>query len=133
MAAEVGASLLVLPWNDAAAVEQAFAEHGDEIAAVITEPIMGNGGGMLPAPGYLERLRELTRERRRAADLRRGAHRVPGRSRVARRSLYGIEPDLTVLAKAVGGGFPVAAVGGTREAMAVVSEGPHDARRHLQR
>ncbi len=122
MAAEVAQSLLVLPWNDVAVVEQAFAEHGDEIAAVITEPIMGNGGGILPAPGYLERLRELTR----AAGALLIFDEVLTGFRVGRecaQGLFGVEPDLTVLAKAVGGGFPVAAVGGTREAMAVVSEG----------
>ncbi len=122
MAGEVADSLFVLPWNDPAVVERAFAEHGDEIAAVITEPIMGNGGGILPAPGYLERLRQLTGDA--------GAFlifdEVLTGFRVGRecaQGLFGIEPDLTILAKAIGGGFPVAAVGGTREAMAVVTEG----------
>jgi glutamate-1-semialdehyde 2,1-aminomutase len=122
MAGEVASSLLVLPWNDPEAIDRAFAEHGDEIAAVITEPIMGNGGGMPPAPGFLEHLRERTRE---AGSLLIFDEVLTG-FRVGRegaQGLFGIEPDLTILAKALGGGFPVAAVGGSRSAMAVVSEG----------
>jgi glutamate-1-semialdehyde 2,1-aminomutase len=122
MAGEVAGSLLILPWNDTAAVEAAFAEHGDDIAAVITEPIMGNGGGMLPAPGYLERLREITRAAGSLLifdEVLTGFRVGPGGAQ----ALFGVEPDLTVLAKAVGGGFPVAVVGGTRAAMEVVSEG----------
>jgi glutamate-1-semialdehyde 2,1-aminomutase len=122
MAGEVAGSLLILPWNDAAAVEAAFAEHGDDIAAIITEPIMGNGGGVLPASGYLERLREITRAAGSLLifdEVLTGFRVGPGGAQ----ALYGVEPDLTVLAKAVGGGFPVAVVGGTRAAMEVVSEG----------
>jgi glutamate-1-semialdehyde 2,1-aminomutase len=122
MVQDVAGSLLILPWNDIAALERAFAEHGRRIAAAITEPVMGNGGGIMPAPGYLERLRELTREA--------GAFLIFDEvltgfrvGRACAQGLFAIEPDLTILAKAVGGGFPVAAVGGTREAMAVVSEG----------
>ena len=122
MAGVVADSLLVLPWNDVDAVDRAFAEHGGEIAAVVTEPIMGNGGGLPPAPGYLEHLRERTR----AAGSLLIFDEVLTGFRVGRecaQGLFGIEPDLTVLAKAVGGGFPVAVVGGSRSAMAVVSEG----------
>jgi glutamate-1-semialdehyde 2,1-aminomutase len=122
MVDEVAGSLLILPWNDVAAIERAFAEHGSEIAAAITEPIMGNGGGILPVAGYLERLRELTRAAGSLLifdEVLTGFRVGPGGAQ----ALFGVEPDLTVLAKAVGGGFPVAVVGGTREAMAVVSEG----------
>jgi glutamate-1-semialdehyde 2,1-aminomutase len=122
MPQEVADSLVILPWNDVAAVEAAFADRGDEIAAVITEPIMGNGGGILPREGYLQALRDLTS--------RHGAYLIFDEVLTGFRvgpagaqGLYGIRPDLTVLAKAVGAGFPVAVVGGTREAMAVVSEG----------
>jgi glutamate-1-semialdehyde 2,1-aminomutase len=122
MAGEVAEGLLILPWNDSAVVEAAFAAHGDEIAAVITEPIMGNGGGILPRAGYLERLRELTRDAGSFLifdEVLTGFRVGPGGAQ----ALFGIDPDLTILAKAVGGGFPVAVVGGTRDAMAVVSEG----------
>ena len=122
MPAEIADGLLVLPWNDTAALERAFDEHGAEIAAVITEPIMGNGGGLLPQAGYHVALRDVTR--------RHGAllifDEVLCGMRVASggaQQLFAIEPDLTVLAKAVGAGFPVAVVGGSEAAMAVVTEG----------
>jgi glutamate-1-semialdehyde 2,1-aminomutase len=115
-------TLIVSRWNDVEAVERAFAEHGHEIAAVITEPILGNGGGIMPGAGYLERLRELTEES--------GAllifDEVLTGFRVDRGSaqgLLGVRPDLTVLAKALGAGFPVAAVGGRREILELVSQG----------
>jgi glutamate-1-semialdehyde 2,1-aminomutase len=118
----VGDSLVVATWNDVVLLEQAFAEHGDELAAVICEPIAGNAGGLLPTPGYLERMRELA--------TRHGAvlifDEVLTGFRVARgcaQELLGVTPDLTVLAKAIAGGLPVAAVGGSRAAMAVVAEG----------
>jgi glutamate-1-semialdehyde 2,1-aminomutase len=115
-------TLIVCRWNDVDAIEGAFSEHSDEIAAVITEPILGNGGGIMPEAGYLERLRELTRES--------GAllifDEVLTGFRVDRESgqgLLGVVPDLTVLAKALGAGFPVAAVGGRREFLDLVSDG----------
>ena len=57
---QIGETLAVAPFNDIATLERIFAERGDEIAAAIIEPIMGNGGGVFPIPGFLERLRELT-------------------------------------------------------------------------
>ena len=65
---EIARLTLALPYNDLAAVEAAFAAHPDAIAAVIVEPIVGNAGCILPAPGYLAGLRELTAQPRRAAD-----------------------------------------------------------------
>jgi glutamate-1-semialdehyde 2,1-aminomutase len=122
MPAGLAPTLVVAPWNDIEALERGFAEHGDELAAVITEPILGNAGGIMPAPGYLERMRSLTRER--------GAllifDEVLTGFRVGRDSAQGlldVEPDLTVLAKALGAGFPVAAVGGRSEIMELISEG----------
>lgn len=122
MPPEIADGLLVLPWNDVPALERAFLERGDEIAAVITEPIMGNGGGLLPHAGYHDALRAITR--------RHGAllifDEVLCGMRVSAggaQEMFAIEPDLTVLAKAVGAGFPVAVVGGSAAAMAVVTEG----------
>src|SRR5581483_5100742 len=57
---ELAETLIVVPWNDPEALERVFAQRGEEIAAVITEPIMGNAGGIMPAPGYLEAMREIT-------------------------------------------------------------------------
>jgi glutamate-1-semialdehyde 2,1-aminomutase len=122
MPPQVAGSLLVLPWNDAAALERAFAARGEEIAAVITEPVMGNGGGILPRDGYLQRMRELTRAHGALLvfDEVLTGYRV---GPAGAQGVFGIEPDLTVLAKAVGGGFPVAVVGGSRAAMEVVVSG----------
>lgn len=119
---EVGATLVVVPWNDPEALERTFAERGEEIAAVICEPIAGNAGGLLPAEGFAHRVRELTS--------RHGAlliyDEVLTGLRVGRsgaQGLFGVTPDLTVLAKALAAGFPVAAVGGSREVMDVVVSG----------
>ncbi len=131
MAGEVAGSLLILPWNDVAAVEAAFAEHGDDIAAVITEPIMGNGGGILPAPGYLERLREVTRAAGSLLifdEVLTGFRVGPGGAQ----ALFGIEPDLTVLAKAVGARLPRRGRRRHARGDGGRQRGPHDARRHLQ-
>ena len=108
---EIAHFTLALPFNDAAAVEAAFAAHTGEIAAVIVEPIVGNAGCIPPAPGYLEALRTLTANH--------GALLIfdevmPG-FRVAfggAQELYGIRPDLTTLGKILGGGLPVGAFGG---------------------
>ncbi|MFF9086111.1 aspartate aminotransferase family protein [Streptomyces sp. NPDC014991] len=105
-----------VPWNDAEAVEELFARDGGRIAAIILEPVQTNAGVIPPVPGFLELLRDLTS--------RSGAtlifDEVITGFRVARggaQELYGVEPDLTVLSKVMGGGFPVAAFGGRKTAM----------------
>jgi glutamate-1-semialdehyde 2,1-aminomutase len=107
---------LVVPYNDLAALEQVFAQHGNDIAAMIIEPVAGNMGLVTPAPGYLEGVRALT--------ARHGAlfifDEVITGFRVAyggAQALYGIQPDLTCLGKIVGGGLPAAAFGGRRDIM----------------
>ncbi len=114
--AAVTADTLVAPYNDPAAVEALFESHGEDIAAVIVEPIAGNMGLVPPLAGYLEGLRELTRER--------GAllifDEVMTGFRVAwggAQTLFGVEPDLTTLGKVIGGGLPIGAYGGRRELM----------------
>ena len=114
------ADTLTVPYNDLAAVERLFAEHADEIAAVIVEPVAGNMGLVVPAEGFLEGLRALTDGARRAARLRRGDDRLPRASGGAQ-ALYGITPDLTTLGKVIGGGLPVGAYGGRREIMELVA------------
>ena len=111
---------LVLPYNDLAAVEAAFAECGDEIAAVIVEPAAGNMNLVKPRPGFLEGLRALC-DRHGAVlifdevmtGFRVGLQGMQGRT--------GIRPDLTTLGKVIGGGMPVAAFGGRREIMECVA------------
>ena len=107
---------IALPFNSIAAVEKAFAERGDKIAAVIVEPIVGNMGCVPPVPGFLKALRELT--------ARHGAvlifDEVMTGFRVAlggAQQLFGIQPDLTTLGKIIGGGLPLAAYGGRAEIM----------------
>lgn len=117
-----GDTLAVLPWNDAEAVERLVRERGHEIAAIITEPIMGNTGVIPPKPGYLEFLRQITADHGIVLIF----DEVITGFRVAlggAQALYGVVPDLTTMAKALGGGYPVAAVGGRREIMDQVSDG----------
>ncbi|HXY27429.1 MAG TPA: aminotransferase class III-fold pyridoxal phosphate-dependent enzyme, partial [Acidimicrobiales bacterium] len=119
---EIGASLAVLPWNDEDAVERLVERRGHEIAAILTEPIMGNTGVIPPRPGYLQFLREITR----ANDIVLIFDEVITGFRVAlggAQALYGVLPDLTTMAKALGGGFPAAAIGGRRDLMELVSDG----------
>jgi len=113
---------LILPWNDIAPVEEAVARHGREIAAVITEPILCNGGCILPEPGYLEALREIT--------VRHGIvlifDEVITGFRVAlggAQQRYGVTPDLATFGKAVAAGFPLSVVAGRGEIMEVVASG----------
>ncbi|HYC80169.1 MAG TPA: glutamate-1-semialdehyde 2,1-aminomutase [Solirubrobacterales bacterium] len=108
------AATVVVPWNDREAVTKALAEH--EVAALLAEPIAANMGLVPPEDGYLEYLREATRE---AGALLVFDEVITG-FRVARggaQELYGVEPDLTVMGKVLGGGLPAAAYGGPREAM----------------
>jgi glutamate-1-semialdehyde 2,1-aminomutase len=115
---------LLLPFNDAAAAEQAFEKHPDSIAAVIVEPYPGNMGLVLPQRGYLQRLRELCTSY--------GAllifDEVMSGFRVARggaQAREGVVPDMTTLGKIIGGGLPVGAFGGRADVMAALSpEGP---------
>lgn len=107
---------VALPYNDIEAVRSLFARSGEEIAAVIVEPVAGNMGLVLPAGGFLEALRELTRAH--------GAllifDEVMTGFRVSfggAQGRFGIQPDLTTLGKVIGGGLPVGAYGGRRDIM----------------
>ena len=114
------ADTLVAPFNDAAAVERLLVEHRGDIAAVLLEPIAGNMGLVLPAPGYLAELRRLTMEHGALLIL----DEVMTGFRVAlggAQSIYGVTPDLTCLGKVIGGGLPVAAYGGRSEIMRLLA------------
>jgi len=105
--------VVLAPWNDVAALEHVFRQHGRELAAVITEPIMANMGCILPREGYLQRLRELTRECGAMLILDEvvtGFRYSPGGCQ----HYYGVQPDLSTFGKALGAGFPVGAVAGPR-------------------
>ena len=107
---------LVLEYNDADALAQAFARHGPRIAGVIVEPVVGNMGCVVPTREFLQALRDETR---RAGALLIFDEVMTG-FRVAyggAQSLFGVLPDLTTLGKIVGGGLPVGAYGGRAEIM----------------
>ncbi len=120
--AELADTLAVLTWNDADSFTRLMDERGDEVAAVITEPVMLNTGAILPEPGWLELLRERTRQH---GSLLIFDEVITGFRfcRGGAQEWYGVLPDLTTLAKGLGGGFPVAAIGGAREAMAMIADG----------
>lgn len=112
----VAAHTLTVPYNDVDAVKLAFERYGEEIAAIIVEPIAGNMGVVPPLPGFLEALRELTKSYGNLLifDEVMTGFRV---HRNCAQGLYGITPDLTCLGKVIGGGLPVGAYGGKREIM----------------
>jgi glutamate-1-semialdehyde 2,1-aminomutase len=113
-----------IPYNDLAILEQTLRNSGLDIACVIVEPVAGNMGVILPAPGFLSRLRDLTAEfgivlifDEVITGFRLGLGGAQG--------LFGITPDLTCLGKIIGGGLPVGAYGGKKELMSMIApEGP---------
>jgi glutamate-1-semialdehyde 2,1-aminomutase len=112
------ATTVVVPWNDRDAVARALDQH--PVAALIAEPVAANMGVVPPAEGFLEFLREATGE---SGALLVFDEVITG-FRVARggaQELYGVEPDLTVLGKVLGGGLPAAAFAGPRETMEAVA------------
>lgn len=107
---------IVLPFNDFEAVKSVFAARGNEIAAVILEPFMGNVGFVLPKPGFLETLRELTL----AAGTLLIFDEVMTGFRVSlagTQTFHNVRPDLVCLGKIIGGGLPVGAFAGKAEIM----------------
>jgi glutamate-1-semialdehyde 2,1-aminomutase len=112
--------VIVLSYNDPRAVERALGEHPGEVAAIIVEPVCGNMGLCLPEPHYLESLRELCSAQRVVLifdEVITGLRVNQGGAQ----ALYRIEPDLTCIGKALGGGLPVAAFGGRADIMSVLA------------
>jgi glutamate-1-semialdehyde 2,1-aminomutase len=106
----------VLPYNDLDAVRELFEEQGEELAAVIVEPVCGNMGCVPPLEGYLEGLREVTREYGTLLifdEVMTGFRLAYGGAQ----ERYGVVPDMTCLGKIIGGGLPVGAFGGKSEIM----------------
>ncbi len=113
---------LVVPFNDAPAVERAFAEHTGRIAGMIVEPAMTNAGLVLPDPGYLQAIKEICH--RAGAflafdEVKTGCTLAWGGAIEA----FGVVPDLACFAKAIGGGLPCGAIGGVPEIMELVVRG----------
>jgi glutamate-1-semialdehyde 2,1-aminomutase len=114
--------VLLLPWNDFEALEAAFEQYGPELAAVISEPVMCNSGCILPLPGYLERLRELSTRHGVVLIL----DEVITGFRVAlggAQERLGITPDLVTLGKALANGVAMSAVAGKAEIMGHIASG----------
>lgn len=111
---------LVLPYNNLGAAKSAFERYGEDIAAVIIEPVAGNMGVVPPADGYLTGLQELTRQYGSVliVDEVMTGFRVSPAGAVG---LYGLFPDIVTFGKIIGGGLPVGAYGGRREIMEYIS------------
>jgi glutamate-1-semialdehyde 2,1-aminomutase len=114
--AALAALTLALPFNDIGALRHAFEQNKGEIAAVIVEPIPANAGLILPAPGYLETMRELCTAHGTLLifdEVMTGFRLAKGGAQ----ELLGVRPDLSCFGKVIGGGLPVGAVGGRAEIM----------------
>ncbi len=120
---EVLEATLVLPFNDAEAVERALDEHSGDVAAMIVEPIAHNIGAVLPKPGFLEKLRQLCTKHGTVLifdEVVTGfRHGLGGYQKVV-----GVTPDLTTLGKAMANGWPISALGGKAELMDLFSTTP---------
>jgi glutamate-1-semialdehyde 2,1-aminomutase len=112
----------VVPFNDVAALERAFLDHRDTVAAVIVEPAMMNIGFVLPDDGYLAEVRRVAHQHGALLifdEVKTGITLAPGGAT----ERFGVVPDLTCLAKAIGGGLPCGAVGGREDVMAQIDDG----------
>lgn len=113
---------MIVPFNDADALEETLREHGDRIGALIMEPVMMNIGIVLPQTGYLERVRDLCTRYGVVLifdEVKTGVTIAAGGAT----EMFGVQPDLVCLAKAIGGGTPVGAFGGTAAVMDEIEKG----------
>ncbi len=118
---EAVSQLGVVPFNDLDAVARAFAARPGQIAALITEPVLMNYGLLLPEPGYLQGLKELCHAHGALLildEVKTGVRLAPGGAC----EFYGVEPDLVCLAKAIGGGLPLGALGARGDLMKLIEE-----------
>lgn len=116
----VTANTLTAPYNDLEAVKALFAENPGEIAGVILEPVVGNAGFIPPDAGFLEGLREITKDNEALLvfdEVMTGFRIAYGGAQ----QKFGVTPDLTTLGKVIGGGLPVGAYGGRRDIMSMVA------------
>ena len=118
----IAEGLIILPWNDIDVLRAVIEREGHDIAAVLTEPVMCNTGCILPHPGYLEAMRELTAKHGILLifdEVITGFRLALGGAQAR----LGVKPDLSTFAKGIGGGFPVAAMGGRKDIMSLVADG----------
>jgi glutamate-1-semialdehyde 2,1-aminomutase len=116
---------LIVPFNDLPALQRTLEEHPEEIAGMICEPIMMNAGIIPPDEGYLQGVRDLTKKHGVLLafdEVKTGITTAPGGA-IER---YGVTPDIVCLAKAMGGGLPCGAIGGTREVMEAIAVGDYE-------
>jgi len=114
--------IMVLPWNDIEVLEETVMKYKDQIAGIIVDPCMCNSGIIPPEEGYLESMRDLTKKNNIVLifdEVITGFRLALGGAQ----EKFGVKPDLTTLAKAVGGGFPIAVYGGKAEIMNLLEEG----------
>src|SRR5699024_4426519 len=116
----IASNTITVPYNDPASVKEAFRQYGDDIAAVIVEPVSGNMGVVPPVESFLQDLRDITADNGSLlifdevmTGFRVGYHCAQG--------YFNVKPDLTCLGKVIGGGLPVGAYGGKREIMESVA------------
>lgn len=114
--------ILLCPWNDEEVLGEILAERGEEIAAIIVEPILGNANGLTPPASYLQYLRNQCDKYGIVLifdEVKTGFRIAPGGAR----EYFGVIPDLSTYAKALGNGFPVAAIAGRKEIMMKLGPG----------
>ncbi len=111
-----------LPFNDSELVERTVQSHGHELAAMLVEPLLGNAAGIMPQPGFLEKLREMCDHYGIVLIF----DEVKTGFRIARggaQEFFGVKADMATYAKAMGNGFPIAAIAGREKIMAVIEGG----------
>ncbi len=114
--------VLVCRWNSPEALEQCLKDHQGQVAAVIMEPVMGNGGVIAPEPDFLDNVRAMTKDHEALLifdEVITGMRVAAGGAQ----QRFGVEADITILSKALGGGFPISALGSTKEIMQSIVEG----------
>jgi glutamate-1-semialdehyde 2,1-aminomutase len=117
--------IVVVPFNDLEAVERALTDNAGRIAGMILEPVMMNAGIIAPQPGYLQGLKDLLHRHDALLtfdEVKTGLTVGPGGATAK----YGVVPDITCLAKAMGGGISTAAIGGTDDVMSAIADGRYE-------
>jgi glutamate-1-semialdehyde 2,1-aminomutase len=111
-----------LPFNDLEQLEETVEARWHELAAIMVEPVLGNAAGIMPRPGYLERMRELCDKYGIVLifdEVKTGFRIAPGGAQ----EYFGVRADLATFAKAMGNGFPIAAIGGVEKVIGIIEEG----------